>query len=129
MIEESLTVPENHTFIVNGNLTARHITVRGNLCVTGDLFCQTLYGNSGNDYSTIIGGNLQAKEVIQYGHFTEVLGHINCELLVSTINEIIATNGINAGQELKNNILNKLKSDYLDENGYFSEEKFLMRLR
>lgn len=129
--EGDVTVEDYAILIVMGNLQARNIVVNGHLFVVGNVTCKVLFGASGNDHQTHIGGHLECKSVIENGHYTLVEGEIIADELISNHNYIIGTKGLKVKAIVDVAIKDcphQLHASVLHPDNYFDEEKFLKLL-
>ncbi|WP_288374013.1 hypothetical protein, partial [uncultured Chryseobacterium sp.] len=86
-----------------------------------------LFGASGNDNETYIGGSIMTSLISENGHYTVAEGNIYSRYLISFHNEIIGKTGKfieNISIERPGEI-SLMKAEILDEDGYFNEEAFL----
>lgn len=62
--------------------------------VQGGLFARHIYLCSGNDNMLIVGGDIRAESLVEYGHYTKAQGRIVAAMVVSLMNDISADGGI-----------------------------------
>ncbi|WP_143754155.1 hypothetical protein [Chryseobacterium sp. 52] len=123
----NLFIEEYVTLIVTGQVKAKNIIVNGSLYTSESLFCNVLFGASGNDHQTYIGGNIHASLIAENGQYTVSEGEIYSKYLISFHNEIEGKSGKfieykNIESENETSVLNP---EILDENGFFDEDSFL----
>jgi len=80
---------ERGLLIINGNLKCIKFTFPFQTVVTGSIYTDGVYLNSGCDYYLIVGGDIHAKKyVVEDGHVITVLGKIYSPKIKSLMNEI-----------------------------------------
>jgi hypothetical protein len=71
--------------IVLGNVSCKNLITLSAMYITGDLkVAHTLLGDSLNDYTCKIGGNLEVRTIIEGGHWIEVKGEATFQYLYSS---------------------------------------------
>ena len=114
--------------IVDGNLTCNNLIVNdAYLFVNGNVNCTVLFGASGNDKMTQITQDINAKSIVENGHYTFVDGGIYAEEIIMIHNEIKSNKEVKANQIFESNVesKNKLTIEIVDNNGFFDEGKFI----
>ncbi|WP_454045620.1 hypothetical protein [Chryseobacterium sp. Marseille-Q8038] len=126
-LSKKLFVEDYIVLIVTGNIQAENIIVNGSLYCSGNVTSKVVFGASGNDNETYIGGSIMTSLIAENGHYTVAEGNIYSRYLISFHNEIIGK----TGKFIENISLEKpseiglLKDEILDEDGYFDEDSFL----
>ncbi|REC49988.1 hypothetical protein [Chryseobacterium pennipullorum] len=123
----NLFIEDYVVLIISGSLKAENIIVNGSLYCSGNISCSTLFGASGNDNETWIGGSIMAALVAENGHYTVVEGNIYSRYSISFHNEITGKRGKfieNISMERASDTA-LLNPEILDDDGYFDEEFFL----
>ncbi|MEJ5049030.1 hypothetical protein WH221_04280 [Chryseobacterium culicis] len=126
-LSKKLFVEDYIVLIVTGNIQAENIIVNGSLYCSGNVTSKVVFGASGNDNETYIGGSIMTSLIAENGHYTVAEGNIYSRYLISFHNEIIGK----TGKFIENINLEKpseiglLKDEILDEDGYFDEDSFL----
>lgn len=126
-LSKKLFVEDYIVLIVTGNIQAENIIVNGSLYCSGNVTSKVLFGASGNDNETYIGGSIMTSLIAENGHYTVAEGNIYSRYLISFHNEITGK----TGKFIENISLEKpgeiglLKAEILDEDGYFDEDAFL----
>ncbi|PRB04913.1 hypothetical protein CQ046_06450 [Chryseobacterium sp. MYb7] len=126
-LSKKLFVEDYIVLIVTGNIQAENIIVNGSLYCSGNITSKVLFGASGNDNETYIGGSIMTSLIAENGHYTVAEGNIYSRYLISFHNEIIGK----TGKFIENISIEKpgdiglLKSEIIDEDGYFDENSFL----
>ncbi|WP_288445792.1 hypothetical protein [uncultured Chryseobacterium sp.] len=126
-LSEKLFVEDYIVLIVTGNIQAENIIINGSLYCSGNITSKVLFGASGNDNETYIGGSIMTSLISENGHYTVAEGNIYSRYLISFHNEIIGKTGKfieNISIERPGEI-SLMKAEILDEDGYFNEEAFL----
>ncbi|CAI8801624.1 hypothetical protein [Chryseobacterium sp. IT-36CA2] len=126
-LSKKLFVEDYIVLIVTGNIQAENIIVNGSLYCSGNITSKALFGASGNDNETYIGGSIMTSLIAENGHYTVAEGNIYSRYLISFHNEIIGKTGKfieNISIERPGEI-GLLKAEILDEDGYFDEDSFL----
>ncbi len=126
-LSEKLFVEDYIILIVTGSIQAENIIINGSLYCSGNVTSKVLFGASGNDNETYIGGSIMTSLISENGHYTVAEGNIYSRYLISFHNEIIGKTGKfieNISIERPGEI-GLLKAEILDEDGYFNEEGFL----
>ncbi|NIF05059.1 hypothetical protein F3J23_06350 [Chryseobacterium sp. Tr-659] len=123
----NLFVEDYIILIITGSIFAENIIVNGSLYCSGMVSSKVLFGASGNDNETYIGGSIMTSLIAENGHYTVAEGNIYSRYLISFHNEIIGK----TGKFIENITLEKpseiglLNSSILDQDGYFDEDAFL----
>ncbi|RXM39078.1 hypothetical protein BOQ62_13425 [Chryseobacterium sp. CH21] len=126
-LSKKLFVEDYIVLIVTGNIQAENIIVNGSLYCSGNVTSKVLFGASGNDNETYIGGSIMTSLIAENGHYTVAEGNIYSRYLISFHNEIIGK----TGKFIENISIERpgeigfLKAEILDEDGYFHEDSFL----
>lgn len=126
-LSKKLFVEDYIVLIVTGNIQAENIIINGSLYCSGNVTSKVLFGASGNDNETYIGGSIMTSLIAENGHYTVAEGNIYSRYLISFHNEITGK----AGKFIENISLEKpseielLNPAILDEDGYFDEDAFL----
>lgn len=126
-LSKTLFVEDYIVLIATGNIHAENIIINGSLYCAGNVTCKVLFGASGNDNETYIGGSIMTSLIAENGHYTVAEGNIYSRYLISFHNEIIGK----TGKFIENISLEKpseiglLNPEILDEDGYFDEDSFL----
>lgn len=126
-LSRQLFVEDYIILIVTGNIQAENIVINGSLYCSGTVTSKVLFGASGNDNETYIGGSIMTSLIAENGHYTVSEGNIYSRYLISFHNEIIGKTGKfieNISIERPGEI-GLLKAEILDEDGYFDENVFL----
>lgn len=124
---KKLFVEDYIVLIVTGNIQAENIIINGSLYCSGNVTSKVLFGSSGNDNETYIGGSIMTSLIAENGHYTVAEGNIYSRYLISFHNEITGK----TGKFIENISLEKpseielLNPAILDQDGYFDEEAFL----
>jgi hypothetical protein len=85
---------DSSLLIVLGDVTCKNLITLSAMYITGDLkVALTLLGDSLNDYSCKIGGNLKVRTIIEGGHWIEVKGEAKFKYLYHTHCEAEDKNG------------------------------------
>ncbi|PWN61184.1 hypothetical protein [Chryseobacterium viscerum] len=126
-LSEKLFVEDYIVLIATGNIQAENIIVNGSLYCAGNVTCKVLFGASGNDNETYIGGSIMSSLIAENGHYTVAEGNIYSRYLISFHNEIMGKTGkfienISFEKPSESGLLNPA---ILDEDGYFDEDSFL----
>ena len=126
-LSKTLFVEDFIVLIATGNIQAENIIINGSLYCAGNVTSKVLFGASGNDNETYIGGSIMTSLIAENGHYTVAEGNIYSRYLISFHNEIIGK----TGKFIENISLEKpseiglLNPEILDEDGYFDEDSFL----
>ncbi len=126
-LSRALYVEDYIVLIVTGNIQAENIIINGSLYCSGNVTGKVLFGASGNDNETYIGGSIMTSLIAENGHYTIAAGNIYSRYLISFHNEIIGKTGKfieNISLETPSEI-DLLNTEVLDEDGYFDEDAFL----
>lgn len=126
-LSQNLFVEDYIILIVTGNIQAGHIIVNGSLYCSGTVISKILFGASGNDNETYIGGSIMTSLIAENGHYTVAEGNIYSRYLISFHNEITGKSGkfIENISIEKHGDIGLLKPEIIDEDGYFDEDAFL----
>jgi hypothetical protein len=134
-IDGDLTIDSHRSLLVKGHLRARNIIVFGHLFVVGGLDCKVLFGASGNDNMTHVGGRIRAKTVAENGHYTLAETDLRTDRLLSIHNEITAKGkvevmvaGLDRNVDARASSSLRLHPSLLDAEGHFDEEAFLQAI-
>lgn len=126
-LSKTLFVEDYIVLIAAGNIQAENIIINGSLYCSGNVTSKVLFGASGNDNETYIGGSIMTSLIAENGHYTVAEGNIYSRYLISFHNEITGK----TGKFIENISLEKpseiglLNPEILDEDGYFDEDSFL----
>ncbi|MDR3022798.1 hypothetical protein [Chryseobacterium sp.] len=126
-LSKTLFVEDYIVLIATGNIQAENIIINGSLYCAGNVTSKVLFGASGNDNETYIGGSIMTSLIAENGHYTVAEGNIYSRYLISFHNEITGK----TGKFIENISLEKpseiglLNPEILDEDGYFDEDSFL----
>ncbi|MDR6370219.1 hypothetical protein J2795_001238 [Chryseobacterium bernardetii] len=126
-LSKKLFVEDYIVLIVTGNIQAENIIINGSLYCSGNVTSKVLFGASGNDNETYIGGSIMTSLIAENGHYTVAEGNIYSRYLISFHNEITGK----TGKFIENISLEKpseielLNPAILDHDGYFDENTFL----
>ncbi|MDW9379059.1 hypothetical protein [Chryseobacterium sp. JV558] len=126
-LSKTLFVEDYIVLIATGNIQAENIIINGSLYCFGNVTSKVLFGASGNDNETYIGGSIMTSLIAENGHYTVAEGNIYSRYLISFHNEITGK----TGKFIENISLEKpseiglLSPEILDEDGYFDEDSFL----
>ncbi len=56
--------------IVLGDMKARNVVTRGDICIAGDLRVRdTIYGSSSGKHTLVVGGTIDARAIVNHGHW------------------------------------------------------------
>lgn len=103
---------DSSLLIVLGNVKCKNLLTFSAMHITGDLHVDhTLLGDSLNDYQCNIGGNLQARTIIENGHWIIVQGEATFQYLYDSHCKVKDRNG-----ELKPNLGDADLMDYIEQN-------------
>jgi hypothetical protein len=126
--EKDILIGSSKIAIINGNLSCRNIIVNdAYLFVNGNVYCNVLFGASGNDKMTHISLNVNAKSIVENGHYTLAEGAINTDNIIMLHNEISSNSKVEASIIFESGAKNKekLHKSITDDEGSFDEIKFL----
>jgi hypothetical protein len=112
---------DSSLLIVLGNVTCKNLITLSAMFITGDLkVAHTLLADSANDFVCKIGGNLDARTILERGHWIEIKGEATYQFLHHTHGKPRDKNGI-----LKPNLANwdvmedmKVDPDYYKDYSY-----------
>ena len=103
---------DSSLLIVLGNVTCKNLITLSAIYITGDLkVAHTLLGDSLNDYECKIGGNLEARTIIEGGHWIIVKGEATFQYLYHSHCDAKDKNGV-----LKPNLANADLMEDFEEN-------------
>lgn len=86
---------DSSLLIVLGNVTCKNLITLSAMYITGDVkVAHTLLGDSLNDYSCKIGGNLETRTIIEGGHWITVRGEATFQYLYHSHCEVNDKNGV-----------------------------------
>jgi len=103
---------DSSLLIVLGNVTCKNLISLSAIFVTGDLkVAHTLLGDSLNDYSCLVGGNLEVRTIIEGGHWIKVQSEATFQYLYHSHCDAKDKNGV-----LKPNLANSDLMEYIEDN-------------
>ena len=80
---------EEGALIVLGNVTAGNVIVHDSWCViSGNFHAGHVYANSSNNCGMVVGGNVQAESLVEFGQHIHVMGDVQTDLVLSGMNQI-----------------------------------------
>lgn len=126
--DANIIIDTSKIVIIDGNLKCNNLIVNdAYLFINGNVNCTLLFGASSNDKMTHITQDINAKSIVENGHFTVVDGGIYSEDIIMLHNEIKSNKEVRANKIFESNVegKNKLTTEIVDDNGLFDEEKFL----
>lgn len=75
--------------IVLGDVRARSIATRSDICVAGNVKVRdTIYGASAGKHSFVVGADLEARAIVNQGHWFHLLGDTNAEFVFGHIENV-----------------------------------------
>jgi hypothetical protein len=108
---------DSSLLIVLGNVKCKNLLTLSAMHITGDLHVEhTLLGDSLNDYACNIGGNLQARTIIENGHWIRIRGEATYQYLFDSHCKVEDRNG-----RLKPNLANEdLMDDFVQNPKHYA---------